>query len=389
MFTLKQKISLLKKANVDVPENATEEEVDKLMDENTVEEDDEETTKDDEKSLKEITLGGLKSIVKVAMQDSEKAIEERLSKKITNVKISDEKEVNVKESADFVKKVCNGTMEKKAIDGTVGSFGYSVPTTLANMIQEKLDKEAVMRKYAFVFKMAGNYQLPQEGTAVTSHWVGQNIPVTESNPTLGKQNLVDNYLATNVIIPRGLLNSSNINILNFITNLSVRSINNAEETAFIAGSGTGEPTGLRSAAITAIPATAGATTYGDILALKYGLKRQYRKNAIFLTSTAGVLDVMSILDENKRPIFDPTQETLLNKPLLETEDIPSNLGTGGDETEIYFGDMSYYYIKDGEDLFMEQDKIIANLQIQIVIAKAVDGIYTLAEACKKLTGVTK
>jgi HK97 family phage major capsid protein len=381
-MTLEQKIALLKKAGIEVGDDASEKEVDELIEEKTEEFDENEEA---EKSIKEVSVGGLKSIVNKVVSENMKSIEENISAKVANLKSEvNAEEKGIKESADFVKALCLGT---KVINGTVGSFGYAVPTTLANKIQEGLDKEALMRKYCFVFKMAGNYQLPQEGTGVTSYWVAQNDLITESSPTLGKTDLVDLYLATRVLIPRGLLNSSPLNLTNYITNLCVRSITNEEETAFIAGAGTTEPTGLRSAGVDSIAQDSTGLVYKDIIDLMYSLERQYRKNAVFLTSTAGVKALMNIQDENKRPIFDPTNNTVLGKPLLETEDIPSNLGSSTNLTEIYFGDMSYYFIKDGEEMFMESVKIPSRLQTEIVIAKAVDGVYTLPEAMKKLTAV--
>lgn len=386
MFTLKQKIALLKQAGVDVADTATEEEVNKLVEEN-VEVTEEETDEENEKSIGNTSMKSLKSIVSKVIGEKTSAIEQNIMAKL-NVKSPEEKkEMEVKEMADFIKDVSFG---KKAIDGQSGSFGNAVPTKLADMILEKLDKEAIIRKYAFVFKMAGKFQLPKEGTAVTSYWVGQNASITESNPTLDKDNLDDYYLATRVIIPRGLLNSSPLNIVNYVTNLCVRSITNTEETAFVAGDGSGKPKGIRATTLSAgnIKAQAGAgLAYKDVTNLTLALKPQYRKNAVYLTSTAGILALMNVLDDNKRPIFDLSSMTLLGKPLLESLDIPSNLGTGTNETEIFFGDLQYYYIKDGEDMFMEQDKIIANLQVEVVVAKAVDGVFTMPEALAKLTGV--
>lgn len=379
---LKSKISLLRKAGIEVEDDITEEKVDELIEETTEEVDEEEEA---EKSIKEVSVSGLKSIVNKVVSENMKSIEDNISAKFANIKTQENSlEKGIEESANFVKALCSGT---KVINGTVGSFGYAVPITLANMIQEGLDKEAVMRKYCFVFKMAGNYQLPQEGTGVTSYWVAQNEEVTESSPTLSKTDLVDLYLATRVLIPRGLLNSTPLNLTRYITNLCVRSITNAEETAFVAGAGTTEPTGLRSATVDTISQASTGLAYKDMINLMYSLKRQYRKNAIFLTSTAGVKAIMNVQDENKRPIFDPTNNTVLGRPLVETEDIPSNLGSSANATEIYFGDMSYYFIKDGEDMFMESVKIPSKLQTEIVIAKAVDGVYTLPEAMKKLDSV--
>ena len=379
---LKSKIALLRKAGIEVEDDATLEEVDELIEESTEEINEEVEA---EKSIKEVSVKGLKTIVNKVVSENMKSIEETISAKFANIKTQENtKENGVKESAEFLKALCLGN---KAINGTVGSFGYSVPTTLANMIQEGLDKEAVMRKYCFTFRMAGNYQLPQDGTGVTSYWVAQNEEITESSPTIGKTDLVDLYLATRVLIPRGLLNSTPMNLTNYITNLCVRSITIEEETSFVAGAGTTEPTGLRSADVDSIAQASTGLAYKDMINLMYSLKRQYRKSAVFLTSTNGVKALMNVLDENKRPIFDPTNNTVLGKPLIETEDIPSTLGSSADATEIWFGDLSYYYIKDGEEMFMESIKVPSKLQTEIVLAKAVDGVYTLDEAMKKMTAV--
>jgi len=379
---LKSKIALLRKAGIEVEDDATLEEVDELIEESTEEINEEAEA---EKSIKEVSVKGLKTIVNKVVSENMKSIEETISAKFANIKTQENtKENGVKESAEFLKALCLGN---KAINGTVGSFGYSVPTTLANMIQEGLDKEAVMRKYCFTFRMAGNYQLPQDGTGVTSYWVAQNEEITESSPTIGKTDLVDLYLATRVLIPRGLLNSTPMNLTNYITNLCVRSITIEEETSFVAGAGTTEPTGLRSADVDSIAQASTGLAYKDMINLMYSLKRQYRKSAVFLTSTNGVKALMNVLDENKRPIFDPTNNTVLGKPLIETEDIPSTLGSSADATEIWFGDLSYYYIKDGEEMFMESIKVPSKLQTEIVLAKAVDGVYTLDEAMKKMTAV--
>jgi len=379
---LKSKIALLRKAGIEVEDDATLEEVDELIEESTEEINEEAEA---EKSIKEVSVKGLKTIVNKVVSENMKSIEETISAKFANIKTQENtKENGVKESAEFLKALCLGN---KAINGTVGSFGYSVPTTLANMIQEGLDKEAVMRKYCFTFRMAGNYQLPQDGTGVTSYWVAQNEEITESSPTIGKTDLVDLYLATRVLIPRGLLNSTPMNLTNYITNLCVRSITIEEETSFVAGAGTTEPTGLRSADVDSIAQASTGLAYKDMINLMYSLKRQYRKSAVFLTSTNGVKALMNVLDENKRPIFDPTNNTVLGKPLIESEDIPSTLGSSADATEIWFGDLSYYYIKDGEEMFMESIKVPSKLQTEIVLAKAVDGVYTLDEAMKKMTAV--
>ena len=342
--------------------------------------------------VKEITMDELKGIVGESIKDETANLKSEIIsemqaglKDANGGKESDEEKVE--KAATFIKDLCNGNLEKKAIDSTNDSFGYTVPTELANFILTAKDKIAKMRKLAFVFSMSGNFQLPVEGTGVTAYWVGENDSITESNPTVTKKNLTDYYLAARVLIPRQLINTSAYNVVNFVGELCARKLRDTEETAFIAGDGDGKPTGLRSASITAEAQSGSALAYDDVVDLFYSLPEQYRENAVFLTSAKGIKALRKIQDEQKNPLFDFRDQKVMNKPVLECADIPANLGSGADTTEIYFGDMWYYWIKDGENMFVDTDKVISKLQVELVVAQAVDGVYTLPNACRKLTGV--
>jgi len=191
-----------------------------------------------------------------------------------------------------------------------------------------------------------------------------------------------------VLIPRKLLNTSAYNIVNYVGELCARKLRDTEETAFVAGDGSSKPTGLRSASLTGSQAQAGATlAYTDLINLFYALPEQYRENAVFLTSALGMKAIRKITDDNGVPIFDLRDQKMFNRPVIESADIPENLGSSANTTEIYFGDMWYYWIKDGEKMFVDTDKVLSKLQVELVVAQAVDGVYTLPAACKKLTGV--
>lgn len=349
-------------------------------------------TEKKKETIKEVTMDELKSIMADGVKEIIPALKsEILDEMKTALKDSakvESKEGNVEKAADFIRKVCTGKLDEKAVSSEDTSFGYTVPTELSDFILKSKDKIAKMRKLAFVFQMAGNFQLPTEGTGVTGYWVGENESITESNPTIGKKNLVDYYLAARVLIPRQLINTSAYNIVNYVGELCARALRNQEESAFVAGDGSSKPTGLRSASLTGSLAQAGsALVYADVVGLFYALAEQYRDNAVFLTSALGMKALRTIVDDNGVPIFDLRDQKIFNRPVIESADIPSNLGSTADTTEIYLGDMWYYWIKDGENMFVDTDKVLSKLQVELVVAQAVDGVYTLPAACKKLTGV--
>ena len=283
----------------------------------------------------------------------------------------------------------------KQITTEGGSFGASVPTELADAILEKKARFNVLRQRAFSFQLSGPFDLPIEGDGVSAFWVGESDTedanlVTASTPTLEKKSLDDHYLAALVKTSWKLLDTSAFNIVNYVASLAGRKLAEEEEKAFIGGNGSGKPKGIRQETVDSIAQASTSLAYKDLVRLWYKLKPQYRQNAVFLTSTGGAVQITGLEDTQDRPIFAPGQplDELFRRPLIESVDIPSNLGDGGDETEVWLGDPFYYWIKDGQNLQMATDQVIERLQTKILVYEAVDAKLTHSEAFVKLTGVT-
>lgn len=317
----------------------------------------------------------------------------------------EEKAEGMKDAANFVKALILpakyhkqygvAEVEMKQITTESGSFGAAVPTALASAILEKKAKFAVIRSRAFSFELSGPFDLPVEGTGITGYWITGEVDdsdanlVTESEPTLNKKSLTDHYLAALVKVSWKLLNTSDFNIVNFIASLAGRKLAETEEAAFIGGNGTGKPKGIRTESLSSVAQAGAGLEYQDLVNLYFLLPPQYRANAVFITSSMGAKAITGLRDSQDRPIFAPGQplDELFRKPLLESVDIPENLGGGSDTTEVYFGDPYYYWIKDGQSLAMATQDVIERLQTKVLVYQAVDGKLTLTDAFVKLTGV--
>ncbi len=277
----------------------------------------------------------------------------------------------------------------KAIDTSAGSFGNVVPAELYDEIIEQSKRWTIIRKYAFVFQLTGKIDIPTEGTGVTGYWVAENASVTETNPNLNKVSLSDNSVAALIKVSWQLLRTSPQNITKFVAFLAAKAITDREEAAFVGGDGVSKPKGIRTETLTSVAQAGADYTYDDLMALYYALPVAYRRNAQFLTSGKGARLNHALKDNQDRPLFAAGQplETLLGKPLLESEDIPANLGAGTNETEMIFGDFSNYWIKDGSDIEMATQDQIENLQTKIVVYKYVDGKCVNTNAFRKLTAV--
>ncbi len=339
---------------------------------------------------KVMTMEELKSVVGETVKEAVGADITALKADIEAMKAvkTDEKLARAEKSAQFIKDLVEGKAVKTITTGS-SSFGYSVPTELADAIHETKDKIAKIRKYAFVFAMDGKYQLPTQGTGVTAYWVTTeaDTDLTESNPTVEKTDLDDYYLASRVRIPYKLLQTSAVNIEQFVARLSARALASKEETAFVAGTGIDQPTGIRTASITGIAQAGANLAYDDVVNLFYGVPEQYRATGAFLASTSAIKLLRKLKDNNGLPIFNVQDQTVFGKPLLECTDIPENLGTSANETEVYFGDLQEYWIKDGQTMQSEVRPVQGRLQVDLFMYQAVDGVVVNTDAFRKLTGV--
>lgn len=346
------------------------------------------------KEEKEMTLEELKGLITEVVGESEmakglEAVKGRLDQMTS--KGENDPEAKAQEAAEFIKSLVKGDLnaEKKTISSADGSFGYTVPTTLATSVHEAKDKIAKIRANAFVFQMDGKFQLPIEGTGATAYWIDSeaDTDITESNPTTTKKELDDNYLAVRVRVPYKLMKTSNVNITEYISRLSARAIVRAEETSFVNGTGTSEPSGLTVATITAVPQAGASFTYDDLVNLYYSVPEQYRQNGKWGMSTKAVKLCRKLKDNNGLPIFDVRDNTIFNKEVLEMSDIAENGGTGEDETTIFFGDFSEYWIKDGTQMLAETRTVQGRLQVDMYLYESLDGAVVNTNAFRKLTGV--
>lgn len=290
--------------------------------------------------------------------------------------------------------------EKGQSVGTDADGGYLVPTTLDTQIREKLKVISPVRQIATVISnLAADLEIPFEDALPTVYWVAEGVAPTESKSTFVTKKLVPKKLGGfGKFTHESLVDTaSNPSLQSFVADRFAMAVALKETDAFVNGDGTDRPYGFRSSAITpnSIAQAGASLAYGDLVKLMFGVNAAYRGRGVFATSTAGLAKLVGLTDTTGRPLFVPSlaegqPSTLLGRPIYEISEIPSNLGAGTNETEIWFGDFKNYIIGDregtriafgttGNDL--EQDKI------SLVIFKRVAGLPTVGEAFAKLTAV--
>ena len=231
---------------------------------------------------------------------------------------------------------------------TSGQGGLLVPTTISQSIIEKLYYISPMRQLATVIdNMPPILVLNTDNALPTTYWVGEGVAITESGATFQQKSLVPYKLAgldsfTSEVLADTAVNPSLQSVVedDFATSLSL-----AENAAFVSGDGSSKPYGFRSSDITPTTVTGNTTVgnlaFGDILRLMQGVGTAYRNQSVFVTSSTGLFLIWALKDSQGRPLYVPSltanaPSTFMGKPIYVVDEIPTNLGTGTNETELWF-----------------------------------------------------
>lgn len=256
----------------------------------------------------------------------------------------------------------DGELKTKAQTvGTAGQGGVLVPVTLRNNIIEKLHYISPMRNISTVINdMPAALDMPYDNALPTTYWVGEGVAITESGATFAKKQLNPFKLAgLDSFTSESLADTAvNPNLQALVEDRFAIALALAENAAFVSGDGSSKPFGFRSSDITPTTVTgnttAGNLAYTNLTQQYFSLGTAYRPLGVWVTSSAGVALLDQIKDSNGRPIYlpgfnglsDQNAETgrLLNRPLYVVDEIPTNLGSGTNETELWFALFSNYWI---------------------------------------------
>lgn len=295
--------------------------------------------------------------------------------------------------------------ERKAADltgqdiTTAADGGWLVPLTVESSIIKKMNATSEIRKYATVLSnVVGDLKLGAEDVLVQAYWVAEGDTATLSsaawaNVTLRPKKAVGFGKFTDEVLQQTV---SNPDIRKLVVDQFAYAIQVLEDAAFTNGDGTGKPKGYRTATLPGaniVSQAAAAMAIGDITKLYRALPRGYRANGTFFANDAfeGLAD--GLKDTAGRPLlntFDNDLDKVKGRPVAYDPNLPTNLGTGTNETEVWFGDFSKYVITDGGGIRVDygtEGDDFKRSKISVRVIHYTDGAVVLPEAFAKLTGV--
>ena len=284
------------------------------------------------------------------------------------------------------KQVSNVLQEGVDADG-----GYLVPEEYDSRLIQKLEDGNIMRTLGHVITTSGEHKINIAATKPAAAWIEEGGALTFGDATFDQILLDAHKLHVAIKVTEELLYDNAFGLENYIIDEFGKALANAEEDAFLNGSGVGQPLGLfAEKGGGTVAKTVTTLTADDIINLIYSLKRAYRKDASFIVNDQTIAAIRTFKDNNGAYMWQPSYQSDEPDKLLGYDVHTSQFAP---VDAIAFGDYSYYNIGDrGTRSFKQLTELFAgNGMIGYVAKERVDGKLILPEAVQilKISGAAK
>ena len=298
----------------------------------------------------------------------------------------------------------NNTMEiRDALSvGVDPNGGYTVPDEFERQLIQALEENNIFRSMAHtIHTNSGTRTIPIATDTGAATWIEEGAAIQESDMTFSQETLSAFKLGCMVKVSNELLHDSAFDIAAYIAQRFGVRFGNAEEDAFINGTGVStnpsvtpsQPTGILTSVTPAtgnVTADAETVHFDNIFKLYYSLKSPYRKKASFLCNETLLLQLMMIKDKNDNYIWKPSldiakPDTILGRPIYTSSYMPAITGTAAQDKGkkvLLFGDFNYYWIADRTNRTLKRlnELYAVTDQVGFIGTQRVDGKLILPEA---------
>ncbi|MEM8553178.1 MAG: phage major capsid protein, partial [Pseudomonadota bacterium] len=286
-------------------------------------------------------------------------------------------------------------IEKKALTAGTADAGFTVPVEVEAEVMRRLGAISPIRAISSVRQVSSTtYKKPVASAAAATGWVSETAArdTATTAPVLSELKFDTMELYAMPAATSTLLDDTAVDIDQWLADEIETAFAEQETTAFIIGSGTGQPKGF----CDYTPVLESAWSWGNVGVVKtgvdgafptsapqdkiidliYTLKAGYRQNATFVMSRSTQAAVRKMKDEDGQYIWAPpaamgTRASLYNFPVVEAEDMP---GIGSDALAIAFGDFRRgYLIVDRQGLKILRDPYTSKPYVLFYTTKRVGG----------------
>lgn len=275
--------------------------------------------------------------------------------------------------------------------------GYLLtPRQFVNLVIKNTNDATFMRSLCRVFPNVGAEGLgaPQLTSRFARAQRTSELSVgTEKSATFGKRELKPTDLSSYCDVSNKLLESNALDIDAFIAGELGYSFAIADEEDMLVGDGAGKPLGVFTASDHGIPTTrdtsVASVSFDSLIEVQYQIKAQYKPNSTWLGSRVFAKTVRKLKDGDGQYLWQASTQvgqpdTLLGRPIVESEFAPSTLGSGTYAAII--GDFRNYWIADSGQMRLQRLYEIAAMSnsVRFLARMADDGAPVVGEAFARL-----
>lgn len=273
--------------------------------------------------------------------------------------------------------------------GTDSEGGYIVPTEFETMLVEGLQDINELRNFVTVMPVGSDRNIPVESTLGTATWTAEEAAYTESDAAFGQVTLTPYKLATIIKVSEELLSDAFFDVEGYLARNFAKRFGLAEETAFVNGSGSGQPTGITDGSSLGVTAAGtAAITADEVIDLYHSVGRPYRANGTWIANDSTVKLLRKLKDGDNQYLWQPglqagQPDRILGRPFIASAG--AEAATTGLKS-LLFGDLSYYVVADRQGTVVQRlnELYAANGQVGFRGYKRMDGELTLSAAVKHL-----
>ncbi len=256
----------------------------------------------------------------------------------------------------------------KALATSPGSAGgYIIPPGYSADLIELLYNKTAVRQLGAVSKPMPNGQMtePKVTSGITAQYIGENAGQNAQQPVFGVIGLSWKKLRALVPISNDSIRYSSPRSDDAVRNDMVNAFRVGEDLAFLRSPGSGtSPKGIKYW-IPAANSNAAQSADGSDLTLViddlFSLPRRLEEANIPMISPGFVISprtkyfLMSVRDSVGQFYFleEMRRGMLIGYPFVSTNQVPSNLGGGQDESDITFGDFADAIIGESDELLID------------------------------------
>lgn len=216
--------------------------------------------------------------------------------------------------------------------------GYLVTPTMSQSIVKLIENASPLRALARVETISSDsLDILEDVGDAAAGWTTETGAVTDTaTPQVGKRNIAVHELYAQPKATQKLVDDAAIDIENWIAEKVAAIFARKEGTAFISGTGTGQPRGILTYAngtdweeIEQVASgVSGAVTADGLMYLYYSLKEEYSSRATFLMNRSVVQSIRLIKESTTgQYIWQPglaagAPDTLLGVPVAQSNDMP-------------------------------------------------------------------